>query len=85
MKFWQYVVIAAFLFVCMYDPKSGGLENYIGAARPGAARGGKPCCDENPIGRQCSSPHYQSVQFAEPGMGCPRETPQVEDGAIFGR
>ena len=84
MKFWQYVVIAAFLFVCMYDPKSGGLENYIGASN-GATRGGKPCCDQDPIGRQCSAPHYQSVQFAEPGMGCPRETPEVKDGAIFGR
>lgn len=80
MKFWQYVVIAAFMFVCMYDPKSGGLENYIGAAN-----GATPCCDKNPIGRQCNAPHYQSIQFAEPGMGCPRETPQVRDGAIIGR
>jgi|MDTC01.1.fsa_nt_gb hypothetical protein len=86
MKFWQYIVIAAFLFVCMYDPKSGGLENYLtpgGGSR--VASSGKPCCDEAPIGRQCNSPHYQSVQFAEPGMGCPRESPKSKDGAIFGR
>jgi len=82
MKFWQYVVLAAFLFVCMYDPKSGGLEQYIGAT-PGGAK--KPCCDEAPIGRQCGASHSQSVQFAEPGMGCPRETPQAKGGAIYNR
>jgi hypothetical protein len=87
MKFWQYVVIAAFLFVCMYDPKSGGLENYLtpGGSKRGAKKAS--CCDDAPVGRQCNPPHYQAVQFAEPemGMGCPRETPQVKNGAIFGR
>lgn len=82
MRFWQYIVIAAFLFVCMYDPKSGGLERYITPKRAGATTG--ECCDP-PVGRTCSPQHFQSVQFAQEAGGCPTPTPKVDGGAIFGR
>lgn len=82
MKFWQYVVIAALIFVCMYDPKSGGLERYgqmiAGARSPGE------CCDPA-VGRGCQARHYQSIQFAEPNQSCPLNTPQAKGGAIFQR
>ena len=79
MKFWQYVVIAALLFVCMYDPKSGGLEKY--GVLGGSAAG---CCDPA-VGRGCSAKHYQSIQFAESDKSCPLNTPQTKGGAIFQR
>ena len=84
MKFWQYVVLAAFMFVCMYDPKSGGLERYVTPQRPRDASVSSGCCDP-PIGRTCSPQHFQSVQFAQPSQGCPIATPRTQEGAIIGR
>lgn len=85
MKFWHYIVIAAFLFVCMYDPKSGGLEHYLTPGGRAGSAGDRSCCDESPVDRKCNSLHYQAVQFAEPRMGCPNDTTKARGGAIFDR
>lgn len=78
MKFWQYLAIAAFLFVCMYDPKSRGLEKYVG---PQVGSAGVRSTE-----RSCQPQHFQHVQFAEvEPETCPKATPQVNKGAIISR
>lgn len=87
MKFWQYLLIASFVFVCMYNPKSGGLETFINGSGP--IKPEKACCDKSPVGRSCQPRHYQEIQFAGQGMenspACPTQNPKASQGAIIGR
>lgn len=83
MKFWQYAVIAAFLFICMYDPTSGGMDNYIRTS----PIGGLPSksVDSREITRSCEPHHFQAIQFADNSTACPNQGQVAQGGAIIKR
>ncbi len=81
-----YLIAAAmFVFVMMYDTKSGRLEKFMRVPQKNAQNTG--CCNNNVYmstnPTQCENAHYQGVQFADRDYGCPERHPKVCGGAII--
>ena len=75
--FWNNVFLLAAVFVLTYDPKSRGIEKFIGQPINKNPNNQKP-----PVGRVCENAHYNAVQFGQEPYDCPVNN-RVGMGAIY--
>ena len=81
--------ILAIVFVLTYKPRTRRVENFTEFQQAKYPARDSQCCSKNDYmaknPTQCTPPHYQGVQFAEPKYGCPVKHPEAYLGAIIGR